>query len=169
MAVEGVRLGLVGLGRMGHFHAVNLAGRVPHARLVRIADANEAVARGASEELGVAWSTEYEAGYGYECSSEIMGSQGTLCIGDHRRTAVQTLTPGRACRDYVSNFVERFADAYRLEMEHFVRAVRGETEPEAGGADDAARHGRSAPSPACRRRRSARRSSRRSPGRRGRG
>ena len=75
------------------------------------------------------------AGYGYECSSEIMGHRGTLRIGDHRRVAIETLTPGRACRDYVSDFVERFAEAYRAEMEHFVCVVRGEAEPQPSGAD----------------------------------
>jgi inositol 2-dehydrogenase len=78
------------------------------------------------------------AGYGYECSSEIMGSKGTLRIDNHRRVAVQTLTPDRMCQDYVSDFVERFADAYREEMEYFVRAVREDREPEVSGADDAA-------------------------------
>ncbi len=78
------------------------------------------------------------AGYGYECSSEIMGHRGTLRVGDHRRVAVETLTPGRACRDHVSDFVERFADAYRAEMEHFVRTVRNEEEPGVTGTDAAA-------------------------------
>jgi inositol 2-dehydrogenase len=78
------------------------------------------------------------AGYGYECSSEILGHRGTLRVDNHRRVSVETLTPGRACRDYVSDFVERFADAYRQEMEYFVRAVREDLEPVVGGADDAA-------------------------------
>jgi inositol 2-dehydrogenase len=314
MAVrDRVRVGLVGLGRMGRFHAANLAGRIPLAELVRIIDANENVARDNSERLGgIAWSTDYAdllddreigavivasptplhaemaeaaaaagkhvfcekpisldrrrtyqvievvreagvklqvgfhrrfdpdyraareqisageigdvylfrtslrdkrspspeflkgsggffadvtlhdfdtarwlvgeieevtafgaalsdpgfeelgdidnavvtlrftsgalgvidnsrvAGYGYECSSEIMGSKGTLRIDNHRRVAVQTLTPDRMCQDYVSDFVERFADAYREEMEYFVRAVREDREPEVSGADDAA-------------------------------
>jgi inositol 2-dehydrogenase len=78
------------------------------------------------------------AGYGYECSSEIMGSRGTLRVDNHRRVAVQTLTPDRMCQDYVTDFVERFADAYTVEMEHFLRAVRSDQDPEVGGADDAA-------------------------------
>ena len=58
---EPVRVGLVGLGRMGRFHAANLAGRIPGARLVRIADAAEDVAReNASRLEGVEWSTRYE-------------------------------------------------------------------------------------------------------------
>ena len=79
------------------------------------------------------------AGYGYECSSEILGHRGTLRIGNHRRVAVETLTPGRACRDHVADFVERFSEAYREELEHFFRAVRGGEEVGgASGADGAA-------------------------------
>ena len=78
------------------------------------------------------------AGYGYECSSEILGHRGTLRIGNHRRVAVETLTPGRVCRDHVSDFIERFSDAYREELEHFARAVRGEKQTGASGADAAA-------------------------------
>lgn len=44
----------------------------------------------------------------------------------------------RACQDYVSDFVERFADAYREEMEHFVRAVCSGEDPGVGGGDAAA-------------------------------
>lgn len=78
------------------------------------------------------------AGYGFECSSEIMGSRGTLRIDNHRRVAMQTLTPDRMCQDYVSDFIERFTDAYREEMEHFVRAIRDGKDPEVGGAAAAA-------------------------------
>jgi predicted dehydrogenase len=93
--------------------------------------------RFASGALGVIDNSRV-AGYGYECSSEIMGHRGTLRVGDHRRVALETLTPGRACRDHVSDFVERFADAYTAEMEHFLRAVSSDQDPEVGGADDAA-------------------------------
>ena len=93
--------------------------------------------RFASGALGVIDNSRV-AGYGYECSSEIMGSRGTLRVDNHRRVAVQTLTPDRVCQDYVTDFVERFADAYRAEMEHFLDAVRSGRDPEVGGADDAA-------------------------------
>jgi myo-inositol 2-dehydrogenase/D-chiro-inositol 1-dehydrogenase len=93
--------------------------------------------RFASGALGVIDNSRV-AGYGYECSSEIMGHRGTLRVGDHRRVALETLTPGRACRDHVSDFVERFADAYTAEMEHFLDAMRSDRDPEVGGADDAA-------------------------------
>jgi len=58
---ESVHMGLVGLGRMGRFHAANLAGRVPGTRLVRVGDAAEGVAREISGRLvGVDWSTNYD-------------------------------------------------------------------------------------------------------------
>jgi myo-inositol 2-dehydrogenase/D-chiro-inositol 1-dehydrogenase len=93
--------------------------------------------RFASGTLGVIDNSRV-AGYGYECSSEIMGSKATLRVDNHRRVAVQRLTPDHVCQDYVSDFVERFTDAYREEMEHFVRCVRGGGEPAVGGADAAA-------------------------------
>src|SRR5687768_6910315 len=58
---EPVSVGLVGLGRMGRFHAANLAGRIAGARLVRMADATEDLARENAVRLGgMAWSTRYE-------------------------------------------------------------------------------------------------------------
>jgi myo-inositol 2-dehydrogenase/D-chiro-inositol 1-dehydrogenase len=78
------------------------------------------------------------AGYGYECSSEIMGSKATLRVDNHRRVSVETLTPDSSHHDYVSDFVERFADAYAAGLESFVRALREDRDPEVSGADAAA-------------------------------
>ena len=78
------------------------------------------------------------AGYGYECSSEIMGSKATLRVDNHRRSSVEMLTPDSSHQDYVSDFVERFADAYAAGLEAFVRAVRQDRDPEVSGADAAA-------------------------------
>jgi predicted dehydrogenase len=104
-----------------------------------VADVDNAVItlRFASGALGVIDNSRV-AGYGYECSSEILGHRGTLRMDNHQRVAVETLTPGRSCRSRVSDFVERFADAFREEMEHFIRAVRGEVEARPSGADAAA-------------------------------
>ena len=58
---ERVRVGLVGLGRIGRFYAANLSGRIPGARLVRVVDAAEGVARENSGRLGaVEWSTRFD-------------------------------------------------------------------------------------------------------------
>src|SRR5918997_1219136 len=78
------------------------------------------------------------AGYGYECSSEIMGSKATLRVDNHRRASVETLTPDSSHQDYVSDFVERFADAHAAGVESFLRTLREDHDPEVSGADAAA-------------------------------
>jgi predicted dehydrogenase len=93
--------------------------------------------RFASGALGVIDNSRV-AGYGYECSSEIMGSKATLRVDNHRRASVETLTPDSSHRDYVSDFVERFADAYVAGLESFLRTVREDRDPEVSGADAAA-------------------------------
>ena len=55
-----VRLGLVGLGRIGRMHAANLAGRVPSIELARVVDLDESLARSTGERFGVGWSTSYD-------------------------------------------------------------------------------------------------------------
>ncbi|MCP9485048.1 MAG: Gfo/Idh/MocA family oxidoreductase [Gaiellaceae bacterium MAG52_C11] len=76
------------------------------------------------------------AGYGYECSTEVMGSLATARIGYHRRVNVEWLTPGSQSVDWVNDFTERYPDAYLLELEGFAAAIRDDYEP-AVGADDA--------------------------------
>jgi myo-inositol 2-dehydrogenase/D-chiro-inositol 1-dehydrogenase len=83
------------------------------------------VLRFASGALGVIDNSR-SAAYGYECSTEVMGSQATARIGYHRRVNVEWLTPGAATVDYVSNFIERYPRAYVLELEEFAAAVRAD-------------------------------------------
>jgi inositol 2-dehydrogenase len=53
-------VGVIGLGRMGQVYARHLAGRIPQAKIVAIADALEERGRAFADELGVeAWSTDY--------------------------------------------------------------------------------------------------------------
>ena len=56
-----LRVGQVGLGGLGATHARNLGGRIPGAELVRVVDLDAARAAAFADELGVAWSTDYEA------------------------------------------------------------------------------------------------------------
>ncbi|MEZ5257373.1 MAG: Gfo/Idh/MocA family oxidoreductase [Ilumatobacteraceae bacterium] len=60
------------------------------------------------------------AGYGYEASSEIVGAEATLRIDHSQRTNLTVLSGESARRDHVVDFVERFRDAYRLELVSFV-------------------------------------------------
>jgi predicted dehydrogenase len=76
------------------------------------------------------------AGYGYECAGEVLGERATARIGERQtRHNVELLTRRGAMRDYQLEFHERFAAAYRAEIEHFVGAVRGRLEAEATGED----------------------------------
>lgn len=56
-----VRLGVVGLGHLGRFHARNLATKVPEAELACVVDERESLAREVASELGVDWAPEYDA------------------------------------------------------------------------------------------------------------
>ncbi len=55
-------VGVIGLGRMGQVYARHLAGRIPQAKIVAVADALEERVRTFADESGVeAWSTDYHA------------------------------------------------------------------------------------------------------------
>jgi predicted dehydrogenase len=75
------------------------------------------------------------AGYGYECSTEVMGSRATVRIANHRRVHTEWLTPGAASVDFVTNFVERYPEAYARELQGFAEAIARDREPEATGED----------------------------------
>jgi inositol 2-dehydrogenase len=75
------------------------------------------------------------AGYGYECSTEVMGSRATVRIDNHRRVHNEWLTPGGVQVDYVADFTERYPDAYRLELEDFARALREDRPVQVTGED----------------------------------
>lgn len=75
------------------------------------------------------------AGYGYECSTEVVGSKATARIGYHRRVNVTWLTSGAAAVDWVEEFTERFASAYLRELEDFVAAIRDDRSPTVTGED----------------------------------
>lgn len=78
------------------------------------------------------------AGYGYECSTEVVGSKATVRVGDHRRLHTTWLSAGGARLDWVSDFIERYPQAYRLELEHFAASIRDDVEPAVTGADGVA-------------------------------
>ena len=75
------------------------------------------------------------AGYGYECSTEVVGSKASVRIGYHRNVNNEWLTPGSATVDWVNDFTERYPKAYLLELEDFADAIRNDREPAATGND----------------------------------
>jgi scyllo-inositol 2-dehydrogenase (NAD+) len=61
--------------------------------------------------------------YGYDISTEILGSEGTLKIGYLRETPVLLLTRNSVAHDTVPYFMERFRDAYTAQLQNFAQNV----------------------------------------------
>jgi len=75
------------------------------------------------------------AGYGYESSTEIVGSLAAARIDASPRSNVSVLADASSCSDHVIDFVERFHDAYRNEIVEFVRSIREGLPPQVTGSD----------------------------------
>jgi myo-inositol 2-dehydrogenase/D-chiro-inositol 1-dehydrogenase len=75
------------------------------------------------------------AGYGFECCSELVGSEGTLRVVTPLPSNVVALRRGRIVLDHGSHYLDRFRQAYAREMAAFVKAVRDGTSVLASGED----------------------------------
>ena len=82
--------------------------------------------------------TLHGAKYGYDIRAEVVGTEGTLLIGGHQRTALSFLGTDGSTHDLVGHWLDRFGDAYRLEMADFVRTTL-EGRPIAVTGDDGRR------------------------------
>ncbi len=92
------------------------------------------VLRFASGALGVIDNSR-AAGYGYECSTEVMGSRATVRIDNPQYRHYRWLTPGRASHDIARDFEQRYPQAYVEELDGFARCVRDGLPPRATGYD----------------------------------
>jgi predicted dehydrogenase len=73
------------------------------------------------------------ARYGYECSTEVMGTLATARVdAPHGH---EWRTPGRAAYALPRDFAERYPQAYAAEFDAFARAVREGTPPRVTGRD----------------------------------
>ncbi len=80
--------------------------------------------------------TSRHAFYGYDVRSEVLGSKGGLHIGMLRYTPVLVMTrEGGVQHDVVPYFLERFGEAYRREIQHFVDSIRAGKAPSITGRD----------------------------------
>jgi inositol 2-dehydrogenase len=61
--------------------------------------------------------------YGYDISTEILGSEGTLKVGYLRETPLLVLTKNSVAHDTVPYFMERFRDAYTNQLQNFAENV----------------------------------------------
>ena len=73
--------------------------------------------------------------YGYDIRTEVLGSEGALMIGYFQQTPLLVLTRKGICHDMVPYIIERFGEAYRAQIQHFVDCVRQGREPAPGGRD----------------------------------
>jgi scyllo-inositol 2-dehydrogenase (NAD+) len=67
--------------------------------------------------------------YGYDISTELLGTKGTLRIGYLRETPLMVMTKSGVAHDTVPYFMERFRDAYTVQLENFAKNVLEEREP----------------------------------------
>ncbi len=73
------------------------------------------------------------ARYGYECSTEVMGTRATARVdAPHGH---EWRTPGRAAYGLPRDFSERYPVAYAAELDAFARSVRGDGPPRVTGRD----------------------------------
>ena len=71
------------------------------------------------------------APYGYHVETEVVGTEGTLRISPvPEKNLCMIYDKNGAVKECVSGFPERFADAYRLEMEYFIDCVQKGVKPE---------------------------------------
>jgi inositol 2-dehydrogenase len=75
------------------------------------------------------------AGYGYECSTEVMGTLATARIDHPQARHYQWRTPGWAAWPVVRDFEQRYPVAYAAELEAFAAAVRDGLPPKVTGLD----------------------------------
>jgi myo-inositol 2-dehydrogenase / D-chiro-inositol 1-dehydrogenase len=64
-----------------------------------------------------------QSGYGYDIHTEVLGDRGSIKVGYERQVPLTRYDAAGAHHDYVPYFPERFAAAYRAEIEAFVEAV----------------------------------------------
>jgi scyllo-inositol 2-dehydrogenase (NAD+) len=61
--------------------------------------------------------------YGYDIATELLGSQGTLRMGYLRETALFVMTKNSVAHDTVPYFMERFENAYVVQLADFAQRV----------------------------------------------
>lgn len=68
--------------------------------------------------------------YGYDITTELLGTKGTLRVGYLRETPLMVMTKGTVTHDTVPYFMERFAEAYTAQLDDFAQNVlRGRQPP----------------------------------------
>jgi scyllo-inositol 2-dehydrogenase (NAD+) len=61
--------------------------------------------------------------YGYDITTDLLGTAGTLRVGYLRETPLMVMTKGSVTHDTVPFFMERFGEAYTAQLENFAQNV----------------------------------------------
>lgn len=102
------------------------------------ADTAKTILRTGSGRLCVI-SSSRRSGYGYDQRIEAFGSEGMVRVENQLESSVETWSGSGASADKFQNFfLDRYAVAYRLEMDHFADVLDGDAEPLVGVADGVA-------------------------------
>lgn len=123
---------------MGEVTRVHATGRVlvaDHFAAYDDVDTSVITLEFASGALGVIQNTRRTV-YGYDLRIEVHGERGKQVAEDPRATKTWRFDEDGIHADHVHYFLDRFRDAYRLELQAFVDDVRAGTAP-APGPDDA--------------------------------
>jgi inositol 2-dehydrogenase len=67
--------------------------------------------------------------YGYDITTELLGTEGTVRVGYLRETPLLTMTKNQVAHDTVPYFMERFERAYTLQLQNFAENVLHDREP----------------------------------------
>jgi scyllo-inositol 2-dehydrogenase (NAD+) len=76
-----------------------------------------------------------QAVYGYDVRTEIVGSKGSIFVGNLERMPAVFLTAGGGEHALADHFLSRFADAYLEEVRDFVKTMLSERAPRVSGDD----------------------------------
>ncbi len=116
---------------MGDVASVSAVGGVlAYPELATVGDIDNAIATlvFADGRLGVVDLTRNGI-YGYDITTELLGTEGTIRIGYLRETPLLVMTKNCVAHDTVPYFMERFERAYTLQLQDFARNVLQQRPP----------------------------------------
>ena len=73
--------------------------------------------------------------YGYDIRTEIVGTAGTIKVGYLRETPIELMKKEGVSHDVVPFFMERFKDAYLIQLQDFVGNILTDQAPSITCAD----------------------------------
>ncbi|MDE0767860.1 MAG: inositol 2-dehydrogenase [Opitutaceae bacterium] len=122
------------MGEVKSIYAVG--GVLAYPEMKEVGDVDNAIANMYFEDgtLGVV-DLSRNAIYGYDISTEILGTEGTVQVGYYRETPIQVMKENTISHDVVPGFYERFEKAYVDQLQNFVDNVVNDRPPAINAED----------------------------------